>query len=126
MAAGSRAWVGSAETTADTRSRLSEIAGWFGIESLSVEEASRYKVPVELKGDPVSALLPWTSDAARRFRIPRRGTIELGNVADLVIWRSASAGAPADMQDYRPTEVILNGRLLNLQRPGPHGRFFGR
>ncbi len=126
MAAGSRAWVGPTNTAAVSNSRLSEIAGWFGIELLSFEDASRYEVPAAPKGDPVSALLRWTSDAAKRFRIPRRGRIELGSVADLVIWRSASARAPADMRDYRPEEVILNGHVLNLQRPEPYGRFFGR
>ncbi len=126
MASGGRAWVGPTGTAEDTRSRLSEITGWFGKESLTDEQASRYEVPHRLTGGPVSALLPWTSDAAARFRIPRRGTIELGSVADLVIWRSSSAGAPADMHDFRPTEVILNGHLLDLQSPEPHGRFFGR
>lgn len=126
MAAGSRAWVGPVETAENTRSPLSEIAGWFRIEPLTLEQAYRYVVPPQLQGDPVSALLPWTSDAAERFRIPQRGTIELGNVADLVIWRSLSAGAPADMYDFRPTHVILNGHLLDLRRPEPHGRFFGR
>jgi hypothetical protein len=126
LAAGGRAVVSPTSSAAEAKSRFSEIADWFGLESLSPGQAARYGIPQVLQGDPVSVLPRWTSEAAGRFRIPRRGSIALGNVADLVIWKSASAGAPEDLRNYRPSGVILNGNLLNLENPESFGRFLGK
>jgi hypothetical protein len=126
FAAGSSAWI--ADPGESTSAQLERIPGWFGAERISVEEASRYRLPPDLAGDPARSLHRWTGDAARRFRLPRRGLIEPGGAADLVLWRSDSEKTPRDLRHWRPTHVLVNGQLLDLSG-GPAtapGRFVGR
>ena len=69
-----------------------------------------------------------TSEAARRFRLARRGVIAPGAAADLVLWSLPGTEAPRDLKDCRPVRVILDGRALDLEAPElPRaGRFLGR
>jgi imidazolonepropionase-like amidohydrolase len=52
--------------------------------------------------------------------------ITAGAVADLVLWKADTPGYPSDMRSLRPRVVILNGKLLDLDRPEPGGTFLGR
>jgi Zinc carboxypeptidase/Amidohydrolase family len=127
LAAGARGWIpgtGSADPA-----RSAKVPRWFGIEMLQKNEAERYRVPTRLEGNPASVLPRWTSEAARRFRMPRRGTIAIGSVADLVLWSGGSAAAPpTDLRQCKPTRVIVNGEVLDAAHPTParRGRFIGR
>ena len=126
LAAGGRACVMATGADAETAQASSEVAGWFGVESMSAEQAKRWSLPLSLDGDPTATLPRWTSEAARRFRIPRRGTISLGSVADLVLWEPKSSDEAGDMRGLRPRLVILNGREIHPEDPEPHGRFLPR
>jgi hypothetical protein len=127
MAAGARGWVSAPGLKVSGVS--ARIPGWFGLEAMTESEAARYRVPRDLSGN-VSALLPhWTSEAARKFRLARRGAIALGNVADLVVWSCPPGdGPPEDLRRCRPTHVIVNGEVIDGANPSParRGRFLGR
>lgn len=127
FAAGARGWVLGPDTADPARSV--RIPRWFGMDTLTREEAERYRAPSSLSGDPSKALPRWTSEAARRFRIPRRGTIAPGAAADLVIWSIASDGvSPPDLGRCKPVRVLVGGEVIDLTRPvdSRPGRFFGR
>jgi hypothetical protein len=124
MAAGGRAWI--SEPCLTPLPGPLEAAEWFGVPSLTCDAASRYEIPRAIEGNPATALPCWTSEAAVTFRIPRRGVITAGAVADLVLWKADTPGYPSDMRSLRPRVVILNGKLLDLDRPEPGGTFLGR
>ena len=116
FAAGARGWVLGPET--DDPARSFRVPRWFGMDALTREEAERYRAPSSLSGDPAKTLPRWTSEAARRFRIPRRGTIAPGAIADLVIWSTPSAGAPpSDLGRCKPVRVMIGGDVIDLVRP---------
>jgi hypothetical protein len=123
LAAGARAWIVERPEANDA-----EVAGWFAVEPIARREASRFELPERLAGDPVEVLARHTSEAARRFRLPRRGVIAPGAAADLVLWSLPGTEAPRDLKDCRPARVILDGRALDLEAPElPRaGRFLGR
>jgi hypothetical protein len=124
MGAGSRAWICKPGTAPLPGPH--DVAGWFGMQSLTYDAASRYEVRHAMNGNPEVVLRAWTSEAAGVFRIPRRGLIAPGAAADLVLWKGETSGGPFEMSSLRPCAVILNGRLLDRDRPEPGGRFFGR
>jgi hypothetical protein len=126
LAAGGRAWISDPGRFQPSSSGSPDIAGWFGAESLDRDTAARYEIPQAFLGNPWAVLPCWTSEAASTFRIPRRGLIAPGTVADLVLWKGDNAGYPSDLSSLRPSAVILNGRLLDPDRPEPVGRFLGR
>lgn len=66
----------------------------------------------KLQGETPPALARWTSEAARRLRVSRRGHIAVGAPADLVIWSLPSGEIPSGIEQIRPRQVILNGTLL--------------
>jgi hypothetical protein len=103
------------------------IPNWFGIEILDREAAGKFRIQSDLRGDPSSVIPRWTSEAARQFRLSKRGTIAIGAAADLVIWRTPSRGtAPADLVACKPYRVVINGHLVDPADPAPVGRFLGR
>ncbi len=125
FAAGARGWVLGPGTADPARSI--KIPRWFGMDTFTRAEAERYRAPAELSGDPAETLPRWTSEAARRFRIPGRGAIAPGAAADLVIWTVDSDGpTPPDLARCRPVRVVLGGVVLDLSRPVQerHGRIF--
>jgi hypothetical protein len=127
LAAGARAWIPGTGSTDPVRS--AKIPRWFGVEILQKVEADRYRVPTTLEGSPSSVIPRWTSEAARKFRIHRRGTITVGAVADLVLWSGGSAAAPpGDLRLSKPTRVIVNGEVLDPTQPvrAHRARFIGR
>ncbi len=124
MAAGGRAWV--SEPDGNSRPGSHGVAAWFGMQSLTRDDASRYEVRQEMKGNPEVALRAWTSEAASAFRIPRRGVIAPGAVADLVLWKGDTPEYPSELSSLRPSVVILNGRLLDLESPDPGGKLLGK
>jgi hypothetical protein len=126
LAAGGRACITDPAADADTERALAEVAGWFGVEYMSGEQARRWSFP-SLAGMDIAAQLPrWTDEAARRFRIPRRGAISLGNVADLVLWEPAPPAAPGDERRLRPRLILLSGQEVNPEGPETHGRLLRR
>ena len=124
LAAGGRAWI--SEPRATPLPCFLDTAEWFGVQSLTYDAASRYEIPQAMKGNPGVVLPCWTSEAAGAFRLPRRGMIALGAAADLVLWRGDGPGYPSEIGSLHPSAVILNGRLLDLDRPEPLGRFLGQ
>jgi hypothetical protein len=124
LAAGGRAW--TSEPCRTPAPGLLEAAEWFRVPSLTCGTASRYEIPHAMEGNPGAVLPCWTSEAARTFRIPRRGVISPGAVADLVLWKGDASGYPSDMRSLRPSVVILNGKLLDLDQPEPAGRFLDK
>ncbi len=120
LAEGSRGWI------LDAGARVTEeekrIPAWFGVDLIPWAMAVEYQIPPSLEGEPHIVLPRWTSRAARQFHIPKRGTIEPGAIADLVIWRSSSGRAPTELKDLRPAAVIING----LPDSNSCGRFIGR
>ena len=124
MAAGGRAWI--SEPDGNSRPGSHDVAAWFGMQSLPRDAASRYEVRHKMKGNPEVVLRAWTSEAAKAFRIPRRGVIAPGAVADLVLWKGDTPGYLSELSSLRPSVVILNGRLLDLERPDPGGKFLGK
>jgi hypothetical protein len=127
LAAGGRAWIvdggeSSGDSTAD------RIPGWFRTEKMAAVDAGRYRLPAVFEGDPAQSLVQWTGEAARRFRLARRGIVETGAVADLVLWTSSESQTPKDLRQWKPSRVILNGRLVDLSSGPlpPIGRFLGR
>jgi hypothetical protein len=120
LAAGARAWVIDRDTSALAEDR--NLPSWFGVDLIPQAVAAEYRIPSSLEGEPHLILPRWTSEAARRFHIPRRGIIAPGAVADLVIWTSPSEKTPLDMREFRPSRIIIDGQLDSE----PHGRFLGR
>jgi hypothetical protein len=130
LAAGGRAWARTSVRPLENYPQLSKIADWFGVEILSTDEARKFTIPSapDFRGKPERLLPRWTSEAARRFRLPGRGVITSGAVADLVIWRASTPGEPVELSNYRPSHAVLNGRMLDLgSSDAPaFGRFLGR
>jgi hypothetical protein len=126
LAAGARGWV--VESIARLPSGTAKFPGYFGVDLQDRASAEKFALPETLQGDPVQELPRWTSEAARKFRIPRRGIIAQGAVADLVIWTVSPGGAPGNLSGCKPSQVILNGRVFDLRNPGefPRGKFMGR
>lgn len=123
FAAGARGWINERGEEGPAR-----IPRWFGFKGLAASEAARHSVPKELQGRPESVFPRFTSEAASRFRLGRRGTISIGSVADLVVWRRASGGPPDNVADFKPALIILNGHVCDPSSPEVtnYGRFIGR
>jgi hypothetical protein len=125
LAAGGRGWIrASSEIEAGAASR--NIPAWFGVESLSAESAARFCFPPALEGDPSKVIARWTSEAAQQFSLSSRGTIAVGAVADIVLWKTPSGDLPADIRDCAPVLAVVNGHKVDFSAPGFHGRFLGR
>ncbi|MFH1574598.1 MAG: M14 family zinc carboxypeptidase [Acidobacteriota bacterium] len=107
---------------------IRELAGWFSAAGLTHEEASRYQAPVQWGGEIVRQLPRWTSEAARRLGLARRGVIAQGAAADLVIWDIPAGEMPRDIEGCKPRTAILNGQPVELRQPSAAagGRFIGR
>lgn len=128
LAAGGRAWFPESPETAASLAGMRAVSSWFGSEVVPRDDATRFQVPIGWSGDPARILTRWTSDAARAFRLTGRGLIAPGSRADIVIWRTHSDAAPADIRDCTPEKVIFHGQLIDLSQPAPgiQGRFLGR
>ncbi len=121
LAAGARAWLRSSEQSAQ-----SQIPTWFGVEALTLDTMARYRPPSPLAGNPTQVLPRWTSDAARQFRLQRRGTIAVGSLADLVLWMPDSGVVPNELARCRPVRAIINGHPVDPGESASFGRFLGR
>jgi len=130
LTGGGRAWVRNSARPLAHSEQLRKMADWFGVEILSADESRKFTLPstADLIGKPEKLLPRWTSEAARRFRLPRRGVIISGAIADLVIWRASAPGEPADLSNYKPSHVVLNGHVVDLGTSDApaFGRFLGR
>jgi hypothetical protein len=126
LAAGGRAFVfGPGSAVGDP---LHPIPDWFGLSAIPEKDAGRWELPPDLTG-PVSEALPrYTSEAAERFGIGRRGVITQGAAADLILWSVAADNAAPDLRDCRPRIAILDGHVIDLSQAqdGSYGRFLGR
>jgi len=128
MAAGARGWILERTQNPAGLPAAQKMPGWFGIELMTPDEASKYRMTSALQGDPAKVLTQWTSEAARRFRVPKRGTISLGSIADLVIWKTSSDSPPADLRDCKPSHIVVNGQIWDFSSSESdlRGRFIGR
>jgi hypothetical protein len=73
---------------------------WFGIQPIRQKAKLEGKLLAGLK---------------RRSKGPvRRSPINVGAPADLVIWATKSNDAPPDLTQYRPRQIIVNGRPQNF------------
>jgi hypothetical protein len=128
LSAGARAWVREGAAGAARTDGMSLIPRWFGIPTLTGEEAATYQAPPVWEGDAVKVLPHYTSEAAARLAVPRRGIVAQGSVADLVIWSVPAGVSSPDLRDCRPRQVIVNGQLVDPAQPEstPMGRFIGR
>ena len=54
------------------------------------------------------------------------GTITVGAVADIVLWKTPSSDPPADIRDCAPVLAVVNGHKVDVSAPESHGRFLGR
>jgi hypothetical protein len=128
LSAGGRAWVLEAAGSANPTEGMASVARWFGLGSYATGEAGEFKIPAVWEGDVARVLPRYTSQAAEKFGISRRGIIAQGAVADLVIWDIPGAGLAIDLRDCRPRYAMINGQLIDLQQTerGNYGRFLGR
>ena len=128
LARGGRAWIVRGDVRAALPEKVSRIPEWFNAELLDPARAARYQVPGSFEGDPSRVLPRWTGEAAVQFRVPGRGLIAAGAAADLVLWTTSDGQLPENLRDFRPKLVILNGRVIDVSKPGPagSGRFIGR
>ncbi|MEX2501321.1 MAG: adenine deaminase C-terminal domain-containing protein [Trueperaceae bacterium] len=71
------------------------------------------RIAVQAGSDAIEAMIGATWSAARHYRLPRRGAVAPGMLADLVVWRArtndAVAGIDADLFAER---VFKEGRLV--------------
>ncbi len=125
LAAGGRAWIGDSERVPPEVESYS-LPGLFGVPMIANKAAARFQIPAALTGDPATALARWTSEAARQFRLSRRGTISVGALADLVLWKTPSVEIPTELRECAPVRLIVNGHPVEIASPTPHGRFLGR
>jgi hypothetical protein len=128
LGAGGRALVfgqGGATPSADG---LAAVTRWFGLGSIAENDARRWQVPAKLAGSLTEVLPRFTSEAAERFGLGRRGVIGQGALADLVIWSAPSGLETPDLRDCRPRYVMIDGHLVDLSKPqkAGFGRFLGR
>ena len=93
---------------------------------MTLDAMARFRTPSHLAGDPARVLPRWTSEAAKQFRLPRRGTIAIGSMADLVLWRTDTDTPPYDLARCKPVRIILNGQSVDPAEPSTFGRFLGR
>lgn len=127
LAAGGRGLILSGAGGGAQLSKAREIARWFGMDAFTPGEGESFRVPDSLEGDPVEILTHWTSEAAARFRLSRRGIVAQGAPADLVIWSTPRDAAPTDLSECSPTLVVIDGQVLDLSRgeSGNYGKFIG-
>jgi adenine deaminase len=69
------------------------------------------RTAVAAGADPVAALTAATWSAARHYRLPRRGAVAPGYLADLVWWRGDPAALEAGLVLKEGREVARDGRL---------------
>jgi hypothetical protein len=123
LAAGARSWIADHTETDDA-----QVARWFGVDRIARPEALRFVLPQTLEGGPARVLGRHTSEAARRFHVPRRGVIAPGFAADLMLWTTVGDGPPADIGRCHPARAVLDGVVIDLsaaELPAA-GRFLGR
>jgi len=128
LSAGGRAWIAESAGDAPRVDGLAAVSRWFGLATLASEEARKYQAPANWEGDVVKALPRYTSEAAQKFGLARRGVIVQGDMADLVIWNVPEGGSSPDLRNCKPRYVMIDGRLIDLGQPdaASYGRFIGR
>lgn len=129
FAAGGRAWVvDGLDRIREELPRAAKMVEWFGAELMPASEAEAVKIPEKLQGETLPTLSRWTSESARRLRLPRRGQIVVGAPADLVIWSLPSGQIPSDLGQMRPRQVVLSGALLDPSKEEVQvrGKFLAR
>jgi hypothetical protein len=122
LSAGGRAWI------TDSVGGAAAIPRWFGVSPLASEEALKFRAPAAWQGDIVQVLTRYTSEAAARFGLGRRGVIAQGAPADLVLWNIPDQGSLSDLRECKPRFVLINGQLIDLSQPEEpaYGRFLAR
>jgi hypothetical protein len=127
LSAGGRACVLRPGTGPGALEAVSTVSRWFGLPSLTAEEAAEFQLPASWTGSAAEVLPRYTSKAAEKLGIPRRGVIAQGAAADLVVWDIPDGGT-LDLQDCRPRYIMINGRLIDLtqEEAASYGRFLGR
>jgi len=107
---------------------MAAVPRWFGLGTLGYQDARRYQAPASWEGNVAEVLPRFTSEAAAKFGLGRRGVITQGAIADLVIWSAPSEATSPDLRDCKPLYVMIDGQLIDLSQPGraKHGRFLGK
>ncbi|MBZ5496682.1 MAG: hypothetical protein LAP85_09785 [Acidobacteriia bacterium] len=128
LSAGGRAFVPESGADASGTEGIAAVPRWFGLPALAHQEALRYRVPAGLEGDVAEVLPRYTSEAASKFGLGRRGVIAQGNPADLVIWGCPADRSSFDLRDCKPRYVLMDGHVIDLARPDrpSYGRFLGK
>lgn len=117
LSAGGRAFIFESGGDPMATEGISAVPRWFGLPALANQDARRYQVPASLEGDIMKVLPRYTTEAAAKFGLGRRGVIAQGALADLVIWSCAGDRSPLDLRDCRPRYVLMDGRVIDLSRP---------
>lgn len=78
------------------------------------------RTAIEAGADPVAAMAAATWNAARHYRLPRRGAVAPGYLADLVWWKGELAAVEAGLVLKEGREVARDG-AFDRARDG-HGR----
>jgi len=107
---------------------IGAVPRWFGLGTLGFEDARQYQAPTSWEGSVAEVLPRFTSEAATKFNLGRRGVITQGAAADLVIWSAPPGATSPDLRDCKPLFVMIDGQLIDLSRPerAKYGRFLGR
>jgi predicted amidohydrolase YtcJ len=122
LSAGGRAWI------TDSIGGAAAVPRWLGVSALPSGEALKFRAPAIWQGDIIQVLTRYTSEAAARFSLGRRGVIAQGAPADFVLWNIPDQGSPSDLRDCKPRFALINGQVVDLsQTEGPaYGRFLAR
>jgi hypothetical protein len=107
---------------------MAAVPRWFGLGTLGYEDARRYQAPASWEGNVAEILPRFTSEAAAKFGLGRRGVITQGAIADLVLWSAPADVSSPNLRDCKPRFVMIDGHLIDLSQPerAKHGRFLGK